>query len=297
MAASKKLGRGLNSLLTSRHAEDGDADGPRWVPVARLQPNPEQPRKNLEKGLDTLAASIRRHGIMQPLVVVQSGPESFEIVAGERRWRAAQLAGLKQVPVVIRERAGAASERLELALIENIQREDLDPIERALACRQLLGEYGLTQEDVAERLGFDRSTVANLVRLLELPQEFQAAVSRETISAGHGRALLRIKDAAKQKLAFQRIVQDALSVRAAEKFCATVASGKVAPAHKPRPRNPAWVGDLQEKLTRSLGSRAEIRLLRKGGGRLVVHFQDLDGLDRLTQKLELPGEAEELLQG
>ncbi|MCH2111655.1 MAG: ParB/RepB/Spo0J family partition protein, partial [Planctomycetes bacterium] len=207
----------------------------------------------------------------------------------------AQGAGMKKVPILVREGLRSEAERLELALIENVQREDLNPIERATACRTLMADFGLSQQEVAEGLGYERSTIANLVRLLELPDEIQVGVSRETISAGHARALLRVADPALQAAVYQRIQAEGLSVRKAETLAAAAAKGKLTPAHRPRPRQAAWVTQLQEKLTRAVGSRAEIRTRRGGGGRLVFHFQDLDELDRLTQGFALPGEAEELL--
>ncbi|MFQ5749468.1 MAG: ParB/RepB/Spo0J family partition protein [Planctomycetota bacterium] len=202
---------------------------------------------------------------------------------------------MRRVPVVVREPGTPDRGMLELALIENIQREDLDPIERAKACRRLMVQYGLTQEKVAERLGYERSTVANLVRLLELPAEIQASVSRETITAGHARALLRLNGLPSQKEAFARAVREGWSVRATEAFVAQATQGRVKPLHRARPRRPAWVGEMQERITRSVGVQAEVRLYRRGGGRLVLPFSDLDELDRLSKILGLPGEAEELL--
>lgn len=294
---SRKLGKGLDSLLATRHAEDNVAAGePQWVPVEDLIPNREQPRKDVEVGIERLAESVRRHGIMQPIVVTQSSPGNFEILAGERRWRAAQLAGLKKVPVVLKEGVKDLSERLELALIENVQREDLNPIDRAVACKRLMEEYSLTQEAVAERLGYERSTLANLVRLLDLPDQIQDAVSRETITAGHARALLRLNESEAQGEVFQRLLSEAWSVRATEKACqeALSASPK-SDKLKARPRQPAWVSDLQERVTRSLGARSEIKLFRGGKGRLILHFDDLDQLDHITRFLGLRDEAEDLL--
>jgi len=293
---SKKLGKGLGSLLSNSHALDADEpQGPAWVPVEHLQPSSQQPRLDVERGVGRLANSIRKHGILQPIVVTKNEDGSYQILAGERRWRAAQGAGMKKVPILVREGLRSEAERLELALIENVQREDLNPIERATACRTLIVDFGLSQQEVAEGLGYERSTIANLVRLLELPDEIQAGVSRETISAGHARALLRVADPALQAAVYQRIQTEGLSVRKAEALAAAAAKGKLTPVHKPRPRQAAWVTQLQEKLTRAVGSRAEIRTRRGGGGRLVFHFQDLDELDRLTQGFALPGEAEELL--
>lgn len=298
MSSGKKLGRGLNSLLGARHAEaDTGAAGPDWIPVEHLVPNRVQPRADAEQNLDALAESIRRHGIMQPIVASPLGADRYEIIAGERRWRAARQAGLQRVPVILRETVQTDLDRLELALIENVQREDLNAIERARACRQLLDVHHLTQEDVAVRLGFERSTVANLVRLLELPPAIQEAVSRETLSAGHARALLRLNGHPRQTAVMEQMVREGWSVRQAEETCARLAQGGGAtPTHFARPRNPAWVRDLQERLTRRLGLRTELRLHRKGGGRIVLHFQGLEELDAVTQRLGLPSEADELLE-
>ncbi len=297
MAAGRKLGRGLDSLLANRQARDAsEGAGPLWIPVEQLRPNRQQPRKDVERGLEELAESVRQHGLLQPILVTRAGPDEYEILAGERRWRAARKAGLARVPVVVREGKLDEAQRLELALIENIQREDLDPIERALACKALLEEHGLTQEEVARRLGQERSTVANLVRLLDLPPAIQAHVSRGTISAGHARALLRLNGRSEQEQVLKQVLAQGWSVRTTEETCARLATGKKQPAHRARPRLPSWVGDLQTRLTRGLGLRTEIRLHRKGGGRLVIHFTDQDELDRLTQVLPVSDEARELLQ-
>ena len=297
MSTRPKLGKGLNSLLSNRHASEvSDGDGRRWAAVDALRSSSEQPRRALERGLEALSESLRRHGMMQPIVVTELEPGSFEILAGERRWRAARLAGLKSVPIVIREGVRDGGERLELALIENIQREDLDSIERALACERLLETYGMTQEQVAERLGYQRSTVANLVRLLELPQAIQDDVSRETITAGHARALLRLQGSTLQEEAWKSIKEDGLSVRGAEQLCASLEAGKRTPKHQPRPRKPSWAQDMQEKISRALGSRAEQKLHARGGGKVLLHFSDLDELDRLTKGLGLRSEVEELLE-
>lgn len=295
--AARKLGKGLESLLSAHHAAESPAtEGARWVPAAHLVPNRLQPRQDLERGLAGLVESIRRHGIMQPILVTALPGERFEILAGERRWRAAQLAGLKSVPVLVREPTRHDAERLELALIENVQREDLNAIERAQACQRLLEEFHLTQEEVARALGFDRSTIANLVRLLDLPEDIQGAVSRDTITAGHGRALLRLTGLPAQAELFRRMVAEGWSVRQAEDLCKQAAEGKPRPLHRARPRQPAWAADLQERITRRTGLKAEVRLRRQGGGRLIFHFADLDELDRFSQSLGMQEEVEELLE-
>ncbi|TAH37152.1 MAG: ParB/RepB/Spo0J family partition protein [Planctomycetota bacterium] len=296
MNSGRKLGRGLSSLLTTRHAEDeGVPGGPQWVAIEHLVPNRKQPRADVEKGLERLAESIRRHGVMQPIVVTPLAPDKFEIIAGERRWRAAAHAGLKSVPVILRPQVSGDEERLELALIENVQREDLNAIERARACRQLLETYQLTQEDVAGRLGLERSTIANLIRLLELPEAIQDVVSRGTLSAGHARALLRLNGHPQQARLMEQMIREDWSVRQAEEACGRLAQHPAKPAHAPRPRQPAWIQGLQEQITRGLGVRAEVRLLRKGGGKLILHFAELESLDALARRLGLRSEAEELL--
>lgn len=299
MSNPRKLGRGLGSLLSTRHGqEEAQGDGGRnWARWEDLQPSSQQPRKDVERGLERLAESLRRHGMMQPILVTRAGDGRFEILAGERRWRAAQLAGLKQVPILIRENTANAGERLELALIENIQREDLNPIERALACRALVQDHGYSQDLVADRLGYQRSTVSNLLRLLDLPEAIQDDVSRETLSAGHARALLQLQGNSLQSEARKRIVEEGLSVRQAEELCKSWSKKGATPKHRARPRKPAWVVDVQEKVSRALGVRTELMLLARGGGKMVLHFQDLEQLDAFTRRLGGASEAEELLEG
>ncbi len=298
MATSgKRLGKGIGSLLSNRHgSEEIGGDGKLWIALDQMSPNEEQPRIAVDKGVERLAESLRQHGMMQPIVVTHKPGGGYQILAGERRWRAARLAGLSSVPVVIREGTLSGEERLELALIENVQREDLDPIEKATACARLMKEYGLTQEDVAQKLGFQRSTVANMVRLLELPEEIQADVSRETISSGHARALLKLQGTPLQAQAWKEIRDGGLSVRQAEALCSQVAKKQRPPKHAPRARKPAWAEEYQEKLSRRLGLRAELKLLSRGGAKLVLHFAEIDELGQFGQELGLVSEAEELLE-
>ena len=297
MATSgKRLGKGIGSLLSNRHGtEETSGDGKLWVPLEDLEPNQEQPRIAVDKGVERLSESLRRHGMMQPIVVTHRAEGGYEILAGERRWRAAKLAGLASVPVIIREGSLSGDERLELALIENVQREDLDPIEKASACARLTTEYGLTQEQVAEKLGYQRSTVANLVRLLDLPEEIRVDVSRETISAGHARALLKLQDSPLQNQAWKEIRSGEFSVRAAESLCSSISKGERQPKHDAKRSKPAWAEEFQEKVSRRLGLRAELKLHAKAGGRLILHFAEIDDLDRLGRDLGLPTETEELL--
>jgi ParB family chromosome partitioning protein len=233
--------------------------------------------------------------MMQPIIVTIDGDGKYEILAGERRWRAAAIAKQSKVPIIIREGRLSGEERLELALIENIQREDLDPIERASACKRLLDNHQLTQQQVADRLGYKRPTVANLVRLLDLPPDLQADVSRGTLSAGHARAMLQIGDEAGLARAKKEIIDGGLSVRATESLCKRIVAGSLGPSHRARPAKPAWAAELQEKLSRKLGCRAEMKVHARGGGKVVLHFSDLDSLDSVIQGLGLSDEADELL--
>ena len=297
---TKRMGRGLDSLMEGVQATRAKESGePLWVDLGDLQPNSQQPRSDFGRGLEGLAESLKRHGMMQPILATPQPGDGYQILAGERRWRAAKIAGFTQVPIFVRAASPTEAERLELALIENIQREDLNPIERALACRRLLDEHSLTQEQVASRLGQERSTIGNLVRLLELPGEVQAYVSRGTLTPGHARALLRYGDEASQVKAAKRVIKEGWTVRELEKEAAEAAGraegAEAGGSRVSRPRLPSWVVELQEKLTRRCGLRTEIRLRKKGGGRLVLHFAELDDLDRLTQSLSLPSESEELL--
>ena len=292
----QRLGKGIGSLLSNRHATESVAsDGKLWVNHQDLRPSSEQPRVHTERGVEKLAESLRRHGMMQPIIVTIDGDGKYEILAGERRWRAAAIANQSKVPVIIREGSLSGEERLELALIENIQREDLDPIERASACKRLLDNHQLTQQQVADRLGYKRPTVANLVRLLDLPADLQADVSRGTLSAGHARAMLQIGDEPGLARAKKEIIDGALSVRATESLCKSIAAGSLEPSHRARPAKPAWAAELQEKLSRKLGCRAEMKIHARGGGKVVLHFSDLDSLDSVVQGLGLSDEADELL--
>lgn len=294
----KRLGKGIGSLLSNRHGtEESAGEGRLWASHDQLQPNDEQPRMDVDKGVERLAESLRKHGMMQPIVVTMQEDGKYQILAGERRWRAAGIAGLQSVPIVLREGTLSGEERLELALIENIQREDLDPMEKATACARLSSEYRLTQEEIAERLGYQRSTVSNLVRLLDLPAEIQGDVSRETISAGHARALLKLQNSPLQAQAWKEIKEGGLSVRGAEALCSQLVKGSRKPKHVARKNRPAWAEELQEKFSRKLGLRSELKLHARGGGKLVLYFSEIDDLDRLSKEFQLPSETEELLEG
>lgn len=272
------LGRGLGALIPSR--DDAPSMGLAEIPISQISPNPYQPRKSFNsETIDELARSVREHGIVQPLVVTRSGNQ-FRLIAGERRFRAAQKAGLETVPVVIKELA-REGDALEIALIENIQREDLNPMEEATAYQQLHQEFGMTQEEIARRVGKERSTVANFLRLLRLPDAVKKLVASGQLSMGHARALLAVDSAKKQELLAGRVVRRNLNVRQTELLAA---GGGNAPARKKERLKDVFTRDAEEKLTRSLRTRVAIERRRRGGT-IAIHFSNEDELIRLHEEL------------
>lgn len=279
----KALGKGLEALFPGPAAGAAIVPQATSVAVGDIVPNPEQPRRTFDdESLAALADSIRRHGLLQPLVVRRVGL-GYEIVAGERRLRAARRAGLATVPVVVRETD--SDERLELALIENVQREDLNPLEEAEAYRQLIDGHGFTQEEVAERVGKSRPAITNALRLLGLPEAVKAQLESGEISAGHARAVLAVDGAGAQTAFAREIVQRRLSKSDAEKLAAARRSASA------KPRAPRATGDLHlralaDELTRSLGTR--VRIARRArGGTIEIEFYSDPELDRLTERLRL----------
>ena len=281
------LGRGLNALIPSAappplpapHAPPRDAHRPHELDIDLLVPNPRQPRAQIdEQPLEELAQSIRSNGVIQPILVRPAG-DHFEIVAGERRWRAAQRAGLLKVPVVVRD---VADEKLlQVALIENIQREDLNAIEEATAYRRLGDELGLSQEEIAAAVGKDRATIANYVRLLKLPIEVRQHVSSGDIDMGHARALLALSDEAAQRRIAREIVASKLSVRDTEALVRREGTPRVAPP--PRKVDPNTRA-AEEQLRLALGTR--VRIVRRGaGGHLEVDFANEAELQRIFENL------------
>lgn len=286
----KALGRGLRALIPDGALTDAPSGAPsaaggapHEVDLDRLRPNPDQPRQAPEDAkLDELAQSIRAHGVIQPIVVTtRDGEPGFEIIAGERRWRAAQRAGLLRVPVVVREMP--RTKRLQVALIENVQRENLNPIEEAAAYRQLAGEFGMTQEQIAEAVGKERSTVANHLRLLGLPEEVQEAVAAGRLSMGHARALAGLRGAEDQRAAARRILDGELSVRAAEELVRQAGAPKPEPASD-KPPPDVHVRAAEERLRLSLGTR--VRIVQRGKrGRIEIAYTSEDELQRLYELL------------
>ncbi|MBI3782406.1 MAG: ParB/RepB/Spo0J family partition protein [Deltaproteobacteria bacterium] len=272
----RALGRGLGALIPADYAKEeaAVAEGPQQtILLADIRPNPLQPRQRFdESAIAELADSIRQKGILQPLLV-RHRDNGFELIAGERRYRAAQRAGLSEVPVIVRDVGD--TEALELALVENIQRENLNPLEEARAYKRLLEEFRLTQEQIASRVGKDRSTVANTMRLLQLPDAIKADIESGNLSAGHARALIAMSsDVAKLELA-REIVSKKLTVRQTEQ------KTKVRPATFSDPEQRA----VEERLTVALGTKVRIVMRKAGTGRIEIDYYSLDGLNGLIDRL------------
>ena len=281
MSAKQALGRGLKALIPDTpRAREGFAE----IPIDQLRPNPRQPRHRFDdEALAELASSIQRHGVLQPLLVSEDGPERYLLVTGERRWRASRIAGLTVVPAVIRERLEDA-DQLELALVENLQRRDLTPLEEARAFEHLRKSLGLSQAEIATRVGMDRSTIANSLRLLKLPAVVQELVEGGDLSAGHGRALLAFADDDDRLLWASRAVEEALSVRDVERAAHDARSKSSAPRRKTAPaRDPNLVA-AEEKLSLRLGAPVEITS-RGQRGRIVISATGQDELVRLFDLL------------
>jgi ParB family chromosome partitioning protein len=282
MTTKKALGRGLKALIPDTpRARAGFAE----IPVDHLHPNPQQPRHRFdERTLEELAESIRRHGVLQPLLVSEDGPERYLLMTGERRWRAARLAGLATVPAVIRERL-ADGEQLEVALVENLQRQDLTPLEEARAFDDLRTSLGLSQAEIAERVAMDRSTVANSLRLLKLPPEVQELVERGDLSAGHGRTLLAFDGEDVQCEWARRVVATGVSVRELERAAVAARAG----AGRKKKVRPGSVKDpnlfaAEGKLALRLGAPVEIQPRRRGG-RIIISCSNQEELVRVFDLL------------
>ncbi len=277
--APTALGRGLASLIPQR---DASAPGPVEIPLARIRRNPYQPRRRVEQeALEALAASIAEHGVIQPVLVTET-LDGYQLVAGERRVRAAQMAGLERVPAVVRQLAGHA--QLELALVENLQRADLDPIEEAHAYRQLIDEFGLDQEQLAARFGRARSTIANTLRLLETDPMVQAAVSDGSITEGHARALGGLPVPQQPKL-LEVVIARELSVRQTEELVRRLRGGAVASTTDRAPRDvDPDLERVEEDLRRSLGTKVTLARSRRGG-RIVIEYYSDEELGRLYERL------------
>jgi ParB family transcriptional regulator, chromosome partitioning protein len=276
---SKGLGRGLDALLAA-NVEEAPTDSGRTLPMDSLVPGKYQPRTRMDQeSLKALAQSIKTQGVIQPILVRAVNGGKFEIIAGERRWRAARIAELREVPVLVREVADEAA--LAMALIENIQREDLNPLEEAAGIARLVNDFHMTHQSAADAVGRSRSAVSNLLRLQQLPQPVQDMVHGGQLEMGHARALLSL--GGNQLLeAAQRIAERGLSVRETERLVAALLKPPAAKKH----RSNRDVQRLQEELSESLGTKVEIKAGSKGSGKLVINYSSLDHLDDLLRKLK-----------
>jgi ParB family chromosome partitioning protein len=271
----RALGRGLDALLSP-----GAETGVREISVSQIERNPDQPRQRFERtALEELAASIREHGVVQPLVVSRVGDDQYRLIIGERRWRAAQLAGVTQVPAVVREATAAAT--LELALVENVQRADLNAVEEAEAYGRLMQEFGLTQQQVADRVGRSRAAVANTVRLLSLPETLKRAVIEERISEGHARAILGLRERQQQMAVLERVEREELTVRQTEELVRRLNEPA---AVRAEPQRDPGVAGIEDDLRRALGTKVSLRP-GKRGGRIVIEYYSEDEFQSLYDRL------------
>lgn len=320
MSNQRRLGRGLEALLgrsldeaapgapaptgadappaATPSQDDGlmarDADGQRWLDLGVIEPNPYQPRKRFdEEEIADLADSIREHGVLQPLLV-RRVDDRFQLVAGERRLRAAQAAGWERVPVQLKDLSD--QQTAELAIVENLQRKDLNPIEKAASFQRYLEQYGCTQEELAKRVHINRSTVANLIRLLDLEEGVKRLVVEGELSQGHARALLPLPAEEQAKLA-KRVLSEGFSVRKTEQLVqdAVQESGEAlrvvgadGVSRKPGAARSAQLASLENELQKSLGAKVELRQTAKGNGRVTIHFRDADEFERLRGLLTTP---------
>jgi ParB family chromosome partitioning protein len=271
------LGRGLDALIPTERTEYGYM----LLGIEEMRPNTFQPRKDFdEDGIEELAASIQEKGILQPLIV-RKGESGYEIIAGERRWRAAQRVGLTKVPVIIKDVSDR--EAIELALVENLQREDLNPIEEATAYEQLIGDFGLTHDEISKRIGKERSTITNQLRLLKLPDEVKQALIKGKITAGHARAILSLQSYSQSKEVLESIIRDKLSVRKTEKLIQKLSEQKerVIRLYDVDP----YIQHLTDELKKTLGTQVKI-IDKNGKGRIEIEYYSKDELERLIEIFE-----------
>lgn len=277
MSRPRGLGRGLDVLLG---AEEAPKDALAMLPVNRIRPGKYQPRTRMDQqALAELASSIKSQGLMQPLVVRPVGNERYELIAGERRWRAAQMAGLEQVPALVRDVPDEAA--LAMSLIENIQRENLNPMEEAAGLQKLIDEFRMTHEQAADAVGRSRSATTNLLRLLKLAKPVQSMVMEGVLEMGHARALVAL-DAARQIEAANRVAARGLSVRDTEQLVSEMMQGSSGKARRKVDRD---IARLEEEVSERVGTTVEIRPGKKGTGKLLLHYASLDHLDQLLAKL------------
>lgn len=295
MAKSRGLGKGLDSLIpvgsTEGKTKIGINSAPaaeekpdKMVKITMVEPNRDQPRHKFdEAALNELADSIKQYGIISP-IIVQDRKDHYEIIAGERRWRAAKIAGLKEIPVIIKN--FTEQEIVEISLIENIQRENLNPIEEALAYKRLLNEFNLKQEEVAERVSKSRTAVTNSMRLLKLADEVQQMIIDEKITTGHARALITIEDTEKQIEIAKKVVDEKLSVRDIEKLVKDLNKPKKEKKAAKQIKNEFIYQDIEEKLKQSFGTKVSVTAKEDGSGKIEIDFYSSDDLDRILDLLK-----------
>jgi len=282
----RRLGKGLGSLLAGSSANEPSSESPLELPIDKVRPNPHQPRRVFDSDqLEELRDSLRRYGLLQPVCVRPTGA-GYELIAGERRWRAARLAGWTTIPAVLREGVGD-EQMLELALVENLQREDLDPIERARAFREMIERLGLTQEQIALRVGLKRATVTNHLRLLELPERVQEAVVQGLLTMGHARALAGVKEEARALRLLSRVVREGLSVRQLEDDLRAarpaLRAGGSAPATAME--RPPWLRDFERRLREHFGTKVGVHDGPGHRGTIALHYHSREELERLMAAL------------
>lgn len=281
MVRHKGLGRGLDALLAGDDAVEKEGDRLTDLPLTALQPGKYQPRTQMhEEAIAELADSLKSQGMIQPILARPLGPGRYEIIAGERRWRAAQKAGLKEVPVLVREVRDEAA--LAMALIENIQREDLNALEEAAGIQRLIDEFGMTHQSAGEAVGRSRTAVSNLLRLLQLPTAVQQKMMSGELDMGHGRALLGLPTTKQLELA-ERIATKGLSVRETERLVAHAANDDGMATRRARPNRD--IQALEEELSDALGATVKVRSGAKGKGKLVVEYRSLDQFEAIVARL------------
>ncbi|MCX7182395.1 MAG: ParB/RepB/Spo0J family partition protein [Nitrosospira sp.] len=280
MLRMKGLGRGLDALLAGNSKDDKERESFQNLKITLLQPGKYQPRTNMDQeSLVSLAESIRTQGVMQPIMVRQVSGGRYEIIAGERRWRASQIAGLLEIPALVREVADEGA--LAMSLIENIQREDLNPLEEALGIQRLIKEFGMTHETAGLAVGSSRSTVSNLLRLLSLPLVVQELIMQEKIDMGHGRALLGLSTTKRQIETANVVAHKQLSVRETEKLVYQIEQL----VKKQSPKSDRDLLCLQESVSEKLGAQVIIKPGKKDSGKMIIHYNSLDQLDGILSRL------------
>ncbi len=290
MAAIKRsaLGRGLDALITMEDLKTGGSSSISEISLSKIQPNPDQPRSMFEEeALEELATSIRSLGVIQPITLKEIGPDRYMIISGERRYRASLKAGLEEIPAYIK--TAADEHVVEMALIENIQREDLNAIEIALAYQKLIDNYELTQEKLSERVGKKRTTIANYLRLLKLPAEIQVGLKDKKIDMGHARALISVQDPEIQLALYEQILQDGLSVRQVEELVRNAAEAAVPEAKDELPKKkllPEEYNLLKDHLSRFFNTRVNLSCNEKGKGKITIPFASEDELEKLIMLLD-----------